>query len=180
MVTNSLIQEKSFNEKIHKIPAFFHTDYPTEVTIHIPLTDITPKTPRTMYLDGSSMDSFVRPMKKYDARKVVNKFKTSELFAKAGDALVIDVTGIHKAVIEPQPRIMIQLKFTSGRNILTKLDQMKLNSQIELAQTNFSNYRNFIKLLHDDWVETTNSDLLTYRFKSDIVKLSDTIKPFFN
>lgn len=179
IVTNSLIKQDSFNEKIHRIPAFFHTDYPTEVTIHIPLTDITAKTPRTMYLNGSAMDSFIRPMKKYDAKRVVDKFKSSELFAKAGDALVIDVTGVHKAVIEPKPRIMLQLKFTSEKNILNKLSTKKLNSQIEHARSNFRNYKNYIKLMNADWIETTKSNLLTSQLKSEIIRLSDTIKPFF-
>lgn len=179
VVTNPSIQREEFNEKMHRIPAFFHTDYPTELTVHLPLTDITSQTPRTMYLNGSSMASSVRPMKKYDATDVACKFESSELFAKAGDALVIDVTGVHKAIVSPQPRIMLQLKFTSGQNILESADPDKLNAQIELARSNFNNYRSYIKTIKEDWMQIPKADVLTPELKHQLIRLKNTIEPFF-
>ena len=123
IVTKPTFKQEEFSSKNHRVPAGFHTDYPTELTVHVPLAEISIETSHTRYCARSHRSLRVREQRRYDSSDVVDRFEHVHLLANAGDMIAIDVTGIHRAdVVRDSVRIMIQLKFTSPRYLLKGID----------------------------------------------------------
>ena len=71
----------------------------------------------------------VQPNRSY-GENLANQFDQVHLLANAGDLIVIDGNGIHRAdVVRDSTRVMIHLKFTSPRYVLRGLDFSKLVSR---------------------------------------------------
>ena len=116
VVTYPSIPQRDFVQGAHNFPASWHVDYGSEFTIHIPLEEISDKTPHTRYIAGSHT-SLLRPATKrgYDSHK-----RVISCFAAPGDALMVDVDGWHRGHLEAHGfRAMIQLKFTTGNDQLS-------------------------------------------------------------
>ena len=180
IVTNPDIEPKDFQAEQHRIPAFFHTDYPSELTIHIPLTEINEKTPRTLYLKGSHLSKAIRPMKKYASTGALSSFEHVELFANPRDALMIDVTGVHKAVLSPNLRIMIQLKYTAGNDILSvDLNPEKVKTSIENANAHFMKFGVYVRKLKDDWQAVFENADLTQKLRKELLSFEGQVRHYF-
>jgi hypothetical protein len=125
IITKPTFSQEEFSGRKHKVPALFHTDYPTELTVHIPLTDVTSDTNHTRFCNRSHRALRVQANRSYSETRA-NQYDQVHLLAEAGDLIAIDVTGIHRAdVVRDSLRIMIQLKFTSPRYVLRGLDWSK-------------------------------------------------------
>ena len=180
IVTNPDIESKNFDAAKHRIPAFFHTDYPSELTVHIPLTDINDKTPRTLYLRGSHVSKSVRPMKKYVNTDHLSSFEHVELFAKSRDALIIDVTGVHKAVLSPNLRIMIQLKYTAGNDILdADINYEKTKAILKNANSHFKKFKVYTRKLKDDWQAIFENTELTQKLRRELLSFEGQVLQYF-
>jgi hypothetical protein len=122
VVTKPTFSQGEFVRGTHRVPASYHTDYPSEMTVHIPLTDITAQTNHTRFCVGSHRAAKVSPRGTY-AADATTPYEHVELFANAGDLLALDVTGIHRAdVVQDSLRVMIQLKFTVPRYVIAASD----------------------------------------------------------
>tara|TARA_B100000795_G_scaffold256358_1_gene228714 strand:+ start:2321 stop:3244 length:924 start_codon:yes stop_codon:yes gene_type:complete len=138
VVTKPKMNQVNFLLGNHNFPATWHTDYLTEFTIHIPLVDINSETNHTKYLKGSHTNFLIPPL---GAIKV-DETNNINCFAKAGDALFIDVDGWHRGHLEKGSfRAMIQLKYTIGNNKLTfDPNEPKLKKALERTEINTKNY----------------------------------------
>lgn len=180
IVTNPDIGHEEFDEARHRIPAFYHTDYPSELTIHIPLTEINEKTPRTLYLKGSHLSAAVRPMKKYTDCASLSSFEAVELFANPRDAIMIDVTGVHKAVLSASLRIMIQLKYTAGNDILNANANLeKMRASLNNANAHFQKFDVYSHKLKEDWQAMIESVDLTGKLKSELLSFKWQVHDYF-
>ena len=114
VVSYPSIAPEEFDSRRHGFPAAWHTDYPGEFTVHLPLTDITESTSHTAYVSGSAKG--FRLYRKSRPQTLAGKEFLG--FAKSGDALFFDVCGIHRANLRPGLRAMIQIKYTLGNDML--------------------------------------------------------------
>ena len=102
----------------YSIPHKWHTDYKSEFTFHIPLTDINSDSTKTVYAEKSqnilSIDS--------QSNLNINDYESNiiPLEAKKGSVIFIDVSGAHKAELG-KFRAMIQFKFTSGNDLFNEI-----------------------------------------------------------
>ncbi len=129
ILTKPTFTQEEFSGRKHNVPALFHTDYPTELTVHVPLTNITGDTTHTRFCAKSHRSLKVRPQSTY-APTMADQFNQVNLFANAGDLIAVDVTGIHRAdIVRDSIRVMIQLKFTSPRYVLNGLDWSRRSIQ---------------------------------------------------
>jgi hypothetical protein len=129
IITKPTFSQEEFSGQKHKVPAVFHTDYPTELTVHIPLTDVISDTNHTRFCTKSHRALRVQANRNY-SETLANQFDQVHLLANTGDLIAIDVTGIHRAdVVRDSIRVMIQLKFTSPRYVLHDLDWSKTASR---------------------------------------------------
>ena len=115
-----VITNPSFkNTKEHyNIPNKWHTDYKSEFTFHIPLTDINSDSTKTVYAEKSQNILSINP----ESNLNINDYESNiiPLEAKKGSVIFIDVSGAHKAELG-KFRAMIQFKFTSGNDLLNEL-----------------------------------------------------------
>ena len=149
VITKPDMNQGDFSSSNHNFPAVWHTDYLTEFTIHIPLVDINNKTNHTKYILNSHTNFLIPPVGaiKVDEANSVN------CFAKAGDALFIDVDGWHRGHLEKGSfRAMIQLKFTIGNNKLSfDLDNPKIKKALERTKMKTKKYDLLKKVFQDDY-----------------------------
>ena len=116
VITKPDMNQVDFSFGSDNFPAVWHTDYLTEFTVHIPIVDINSETNHTKYLNGSHTNFFAPPV----GAVKVNETNNTNCFARAGDALFIDVDGWHRGHLEKGSfRAMIQLKYTIGNDQLT-------------------------------------------------------------
>jgi hypothetical protein len=109
----------------YKIPADYHTDYPTEVALHIPLNDLKEGVIHTVYCKSSNRNIFIKSTSKY-SENFTNKFKKINLVSKKGAGILLDTQGIHKANVKKgNIRIMLFFKFSSKNNIIKNVDYTK-------------------------------------------------------
>ena len=138
VVTYPNVAQGDFKQGAHNFPANWHVDFRSEFTIHIPLEEISDKTPHTRYCAGSHT-SLLRPAKSgHDSHKRVVR-----CFGAPGDALMLDVEGWHRGQLEAHGfRAFIQLKFTLGNDLLTPnvLSGKKAEKNVLLAKESTKNY----------------------------------------
>jgi len=114
VVTYPTISQVEHQSELDNFPAKWHTDYAGEFTVHLPLTDITASTSHTAYIRGSAKGYL--PLKAPNSStSAVNPFFG---YASKGDALFLDVCGLHRANIRAGLRAMIQIKYTLGNDLL--------------------------------------------------------------
>ena len=113
----------------YKIPNKWHTDYKSEFTFHIPLTDINSDSTKTVYAEKSQNILSIH----HQSNLNINDYESNiiPLEAKKGSVIFIDVSGAHKAELG-KFRAMIQFKFTSGNDLLNEL--MKPQVYINLGE----------------------------------------------
>jgi len=122
VITNPVIENSN---KDYKIPSKWHTDYKNEFTFHVPLIDINTESTKTLYLKNSqnniniNFQSLIN-IENYD-------YKVVPLIAKEGSVIFIDVSGAHRAELG-KFRIMVQFKFTTGNDLITKIAKPKFYS----------------------------------------------------
>ena len=121
-----VITKPSFDENemrtSYKIPADYHTDYPTEMALHIPLNDLKEGVIHTVYCKSSNRNIFIKSTSKY-SENFTNKFKKINLVSKRGAGILLDTQGIHKAnVKKANIRIMLFFKFSSKNNIIKNVN----------------------------------------------------------
>lgn len=147
IITKPNLNNNEIENRI-KIPATFHTDYPTEMSLHIPLVDLNENEIFTTYCQGSNRSYFVLPTTDYD-QDYVKKFKQIKLTSNKGDGILLDTQGIHKAKIEKNSiRIMLFIKFSSEKNLLENIDY---SSNSEKAKKS-----NFFKFDHEQTLKDMN------------------------
>ena len=149
VVTKPKMNQVNFSHGNHNFPATWHTDYLTEFTIHIPIVDINSETNHTKYLKGSHTNFLIPPI---GAIKV-DETNNINCFAKAGDALFIDVDGWHRGHLQKGSfRAMIQLKYTIGNNKLTfDPNNPKVKKAFERTEINTKNYDSLKNILKEDY-----------------------------
>jgi hypothetical protein len=149
VITKPKITQDNFTSSEYNFPAAWHTDYISEFTIHIPLTNIDNLTNHTKYILKSHTNFLIPPL---GARKV-NESNKIDCFAKVGDALFIDVDGWHRAQLEKGSfRAMIQLKYTLGNDQLEyDPDNSKQMAAINRSKKHTLNYTNLKSVLEEDY-----------------------------
>jgi hypothetical protein len=121
VVTKPSLEQQDFIHGKHRFPAVWHTDYPTEFTVHIPLCEINASTPHTKYIETSHRHlsgGHARAQPDADTSPDYKDKKVAECFAEPGDAILLDVTGLHRAQLTCMYRALIQLKYTCGNDTL--------------------------------------------------------------
>ena len=121
VVTYPLLDQINALEPKEKFPAQWHTDYPQEFSVHIPLTVIDESVTHTVYVGGSARDLLIQPQQvvsdEYISQRY-NKQRIHRMVAEPGDVIFLDVTGYHRANLRFGMRAMIQLKYTTGNDLL--------------------------------------------------------------
>ena len=126
VVAKTDFDQDRFRPGENRIPAIWHTDYPYELSVHIPLTRIDTETTRTKYAKGSHRSFRVWPNfsdQTLTDTEVSRRFELKDCFADPGDGLVLDVTGLHRAHLKESYRAIIQLKYTAGNQMLAYDDK---------------------------------------------------------
>lgn len=124
MIAYPTINQSDFSLQNNNFPAIFHVDYPYEFTVHIPLTDINQSTSHTKYIRGTHI-SFKTPN---NSESYINHKDILSCFATQGDILLLDVEGWHRAdLVKSSFRAIIQIKFTTGNNLLLYSNNYKLS-----------------------------------------------------
>jgi hypothetical protein len=98
VITKPAIENDEMSSKI-KIPADYHTDFPTEVALHIPLNDLEENVIHTIYCRSSNRDFFTKSTSKYNSSST-KKFEKVKLVTKKGNGILLDTQGVHKANIK--------------------------------------------------------------------------------
>ena len=149
VITKPDINQLDISHGKSNFPAVWHTDYLTEFTIHIPIVDINSKTNHTKYLNGSHTNFFAPPV----GAVKVNETNNTNCFARAGDALFIDVDGWHRGHLEKGSfRAMIQLKYTIGNDQLTyNPNNIKSKNALERTVMNTKNYDSLKNVFKEDY-----------------------------
>lgn len=145
IITKPSIQNEDMNKSV-KIPADYHTDYPTEMAIHIPLNDLKEDVIHTVYCQKSNRNLLTKSTSKYDD-KFVSKFKKIKLATLKGNAIILDTQGIHKANVKKGDlRIMLFLKFSSKNNLICDVDYSDNSNKSKSSE--YFNFNN--KILEND------------------------------
>lgn len=139
VITKPSIENKDMNKSV-KIPADYHTDYPTEMAIHIPLNDLKENSIHTVYCEKSNRHLLTKSTSKY-GDKFVSKFKKVKLSTTKGNAIILDTQGIHRANVKKGDlRIMLFLKFSSKNNLIYDVDYSENSDKSKLSEYfNFNN-----------------------------------------
>ena len=115
IITKPGFNNKNEMKKNYKIPADFHTDYPTEMALHIPLNDLREGAIHTVYCKSSNRNIFVKSTSKYK-EEFAHRFEKINLVTKKGAGILLDTQGIHKANVNKRDiRIMLFFKFSSKK-----------------------------------------------------------------
>ena len=149
VITKPDINQLDFSHGNDNFPAVWHTDYLTEFTVHIPIVDINSKTNHTKYLNGSHTNFFAPPL----GAVKVNETNNTNCFARAGDALFLDVDGWHRGHLEKGSfRAMIQLKYTTGNDQLTFCpNNNKIKNALERNKMNTKHYDSLKNVFKEDY-----------------------------
>lgn len=149
VITKPDMNQLDFSFGSDNFPAVWHTDYLTEFTVHIPIVDINSKTNHTKYLNGSHTNFFAPPV----GAVKVNETNNTNCFARAGDALFIDVDGWHRGHLEKGSfRAMIQLKYTIGNDQLTfQPNNAKTKNALERTIMNTKHYDSLKNVFKEDY-----------------------------
>jgi hypothetical protein len=149
VITKPDINQLDISHGKSNFPAVWHTDYLTEFTIHIPIVDINSKTNHTKYLNGSHTNFFAPPI----GAVKVNETNNTNCFARAGDALFIDVDGWHRGHLEKGSfRAMIQLKYTIGNDQLTyNPNNIKSKNALERTKIKTKKFNLLKKVFQKDY-----------------------------
>ena len=148
VVTYPNIDQKDFSLGAHNFPASWHVDFRSEFTIHIPLEEISDKTPHTRYCAGSHTSLLRTAKRGHDSHE-----RVVSCFGAPGDALMLDVEGWHRGQLEGHGfRAFIQLKFTLGNDLLTPevLSGAKLEKNVLRAKESTKNYEELKQQLTAD------------------------------
>lgn len=146
VITKPSIDQSLANEKT-RIPARFHTDYPSEISLQIPLINQLNYTPHTLYLEKTNRDLKFKCMSNYD-EKSLKDYNKVKLLGHEGDAILIDTQGVHRAnLFKNSLRIMLFFKFSSKKNILNNVNYKELYERS--AKLNYFRTDNKLKLLED-------------------------------
>ena len=177
VITKPSISPEKFVHGKHGFPAVWHTDYPTEFTIHIPLSEIDNSTPHTQYLETTHRmpaSGAARTMTDDEVSVEYAKKIKARCFSSVGDALLMDVTGVHKAQLNNKWRAMIQLKYTCGSDPLIFGDESrKLIEIIKRLNNGSSEY----KLLRDQ-MRKNLAYLEKAKFRREHKIIRDSAKTF--
>jgi len=153
-VTKPNITQEEYKHGFHAFPGAWHTDYPTEMGVHIPVNDITTQTTHTKYIETSNRvalepdglllnDSFMEET--YGPNCIV------QCLAKAGEVLIMDTTGFHRAELNVEPRIVLQFKFTAGNDpILLKADNPSFKKTVGRVKENCGELEALKKMIKSD------------------------------
>jgi hypothetical protein len=149
VVTYPEVSHDSHIPSKHNFPAVWHVDYRSEFTIHLPLTIIDQNTSHTKYKKGSHYSTVFLPNEATcpDPSKIVN------VFGSPGDAIFMDVDGLHRAHLgQNNLRVIVQLKFTTGNDMLHICDvnHPKLYKNIARTKEHFKNYSKIRAVLLED------------------------------
>ena len=146
VITKSSIDQFLANNKT-RIPVKFHTDYPSEISLQIPLINQLDHSPHTLYLEKTNRDIKFKCSTTYDEKKL-NYYNKVKLLGNEGDAVLIDTQGVHRAnIFKNSLRIMLFFKFSSKKNILSNIDYKELYKRS--AKLNYFKYGNKSKFLED-------------------------------
>lgn len=148
------ISHDNFDPMKNNFPANWHTDYISEFTAHIPLSEINSSLTHTIY----AMDTHTSPYKA--SPEMAKTKKIFKSYCNRGDVVMLDVDGWHHGRLEAAaPRIMIQFKFTKGNDtLLYPKDGLSLKAklQIERTKNHIQSYKVIEKQLKRDLEFTRN------------------------
>ena len=108
------------------------------------------------------------------AKSLMKKHQPVDCFAKKGDAILIDVTGVHRGELKQAFRIMIQVKFTCGNDILIfDENNPKFLKSLKALKENIVDYQNVINSIQDSltFISKTN-------FEKQLCVIPDSISTF--
>ena len=146
VITKSSVDQSLANDNT-RIPVRFHTDYPSEISLQIPLINQLDYSPHTLYLEKTNRDIKFKCSTIYDEKKL-NDYNKVKLLGNEGDAVLIDTQGVHRAnIFKNSLRIMLFFKFSSKKNILSNIDYKELYKRS--AKLNYFKYDNKSKFLED-------------------------------
>ena len=182
IITYPKYDQKNFDSKEHRFPALWHTDYANEFTVHLPLCDLNQSTPHTKYLQGSSLNPEVYPQKIFkddDMKTLIQEHETVDCLGQKGDAILIDVTGVHRGELCQAYRAMIQIKFTCGNDILIfDGSNPKYLNSVRILKENIDDYENIRSSIKDSLYFITKNN-----FEKELSVIPDSVasfKPFLN
>ena len=141
-------------EKQNNFPELFHKDYFTEVTVHVPLVNISEQTPYTEYVQKTHMQPRFLD-KLYLSNKAKNTYSPKSMLCDVGNYLIMDVNGVHRGstTTKTHYRTMIQYKFVAKpfkreTNLLSafevKKTAEKYKNSIKYTLDNLGNLRVFL------------------------------------
>ena len=147
VITKPLSDQDTIDGKSAKIPVNYHTDFPFEITLQVPLLDLDLKSPHTLYFEKTNRSIFFRSTSVYKEEKL-SKFKKINLIGKKGDGILIDTQGVHRAnVYKNSIRIMLFIKFSNSKNIITNTNHKNLYEK--LKHLDYFKYYNNPQLVKD-------------------------------
>lgn len=153
VITKPSIENHEMSSKI-KIPADYHTDYPTEMALHIPLNDLKNDMIHTIYCRSSNRDYLIKSTSKYN-QQFAEKFERVKLVTKKGNGILLDTQGIHKANVKKNEiRIMLFLKFSSSSNIINNLDYSDVSTKSK--ESGYFTFNNFTTQSDCNYSEETS------------------------
>ena len=173
VITYPNIDQTDFDPSKHNFPANWHTDYQSEFTVHIPFISIDSLSTHTLYSVGTHTSIFNAPK---NNKNIKNIFKA---FGQKTDAIMLDVDGWHSGKLDgTNPRIMLQLKYTKGNDLLTHpAEELPEKQEMQILRTrgNLKNYEKIRRCLLNDMSYIKNLDLKEKRFKiiKDNIKFYD-------
>ena len=149
VITHPNVEQQTYIKGVQNFPAHWHYDYPSEFTIHIPLTKITIETTHTKYIKRSHLSLLSSP----PTETSVLKDQIVSCFSVPGDVILFDVDGSHRAQLEVKGfRALIQLKFTAGNDILDikSFSIPKMQKNILRTKQSYIHYEQIKKRLSFD------------------------------
>ena len=153
-VTKPNITQEYYKHEVHGFPGIWHSDYSTEMGVHIPINDITTQTTYTKYVetsnrvaleqDGLSLnDSYIK--------KIYGPNCLAQCLSKSGEVLIMDTTGLHRAEISKGLRIMVQFKFTVGNDpLIFNIENLKYKKSIDRLKRNHKKFEILKKIIKSD------------------------------